>query len=100
MSEQEQIESLEVMEVLTGIKMFIPGTYIYRRMRVSGGSCPVRFKVVSRTAKTVTLSQVPARDGYGWVEKYAEPFRVRVATNYFLKSEISRQHKLIASKRC
>lgn len=100
MSEQEQIESLKVMEVLTGIKMFIPGTYIRRWMRIGGRSYPVRFKVEARTPKTVTFSQVPASDGYGWVEKYAEPFRARVATNYYLKSEISRQHNLVASNRC
>lgn len=100
MDEQEQIEYQDVMDALTGVKTFIPGTFIFQKWQGPKGRFQVRYKVVSRTAKTVTVVQMPASEGYGYVDRLSEPFRIRVTANTYLGCEWSRRHILLAKARC
>jgi hypothetical protein len=100
MDEQDQIECQEVMDALTGIKTFIPGTYIFQQWRGLAGRFKVRYRVVSRTAKTVTLEQMPATAEYRYMGDIPQLFRIRVNVNTFAKCEINKKHGLWARNRC
>ena len=100
MDEQEQIEYQDVMDALTGIKTFVPGTFIFQRWKGITGHFKVRYRVVSRTAKTVTLEQMPANDQYRYIDYIPQQFRIRVNVNSFAKCEINKKHCLWAKNRC
>lgn len=101
LEEQEKIEYQDVIDALNGIRTFIPGTHIFQRwVTPEGRRFQVRFKVVSRTAKTVNLEQMPAQGEYEFAESYARPFRARVRISRRSKCEFSNTHALFASNRC
>ena len=100
MDERELIEYQDVMDALSGIKTFIPGTFIYQKWRGPQGPFQVRYKVLSRTAKMATLIQMPAGDGYQFVERCAGKFRMRVKAITRMGCEGSWHHQLFAVNRC
>lgn len=83
MNEDELIEYQEVIDALSGIKTFIPGTSVFQRWGGKDGKYSVRYMVLSRTKNEVTLLQMPAYGGYRYKEEYSESITSTISRSPF-----------------